>query len=665
MSFSIQVYKSTGALTRVPVLVPGTLTIEPSTWSAVAKGGMWDAEIAISGPLDELTGLTSWLGYMVEIINANGTPVWWGDIVTVEITAGGLRRGISLDRMANRIALRYAQKQPGGGTASVDTGWSDDTLSQAAYGIWERRITPERPLTANEATAMQATALATLASPHYTLAPDSGQQGATLYCTGYWQRTKRQYLTELRGLEQHIADGTPYPFGIGVTSSSIAFSRRAKCIAQLNGYFANIGNSYKVKVTGASNAGNNTTYTVTGTDDRDPVVYSSTAVTFAPADDITDANGGLAFIQNDDLFQITGSAGNSGTQIMSKAGSVHVEISGGYWGGSITSEAAGPTVNFYRGNQVTVTPTPAVNERASATITATVVGQKYYQTFTLSSNAGSWTVDTIEIRLQRFGGPVDNVQIELYTDNAGAPNTLLKSATVAADDIPLSMDWVAFNFDNAQVLAYGTTYGLVISRTGANDWDDYYMLDMDIAGGYSGGSCKVYDGASYLSAAADLIFRVLGGVDTGTQAQNVLEAESWPAVIAATSGVVSNQYRDGELRAYDELEALLDTGTSAGARLLANVTPSRGVIIASKPDKSTAAWAWQDNNRLTDLFGQDAEPGLLPAGEWVKLGNASNLGPWAALSPVFIERAEYDANSGWSLEPENAADPFDTGAVQG
>lgn len=664
MSFSIQVFQPTGALTRVPVLVPGTLTIEPSAWSKVAKGGMWDAEIAISGPLDELTGLTSWLGYMVEIINDRGTPVWWGDIVTVEITAGGLRRGISLDRMANRVMLRYAQKQPGGGTVSVDTDWLDDTLSQAAYGIWERRITPERPLTANEATAMQATALATLASPHYTLAPDSGQQGAKLYCQGYWQRTKRQYLTELRGLEQHNASGTAYPFGIGVTSSSIAFSSRAKCIAQINGYFANIGNAYKVKITGAGVAGNNTTYTVTGTDDRAAVVYSSTGVTFAPADDITDANGGLAFIENDDLFQVTGSAANSGTQIMSKSGSVHVEISGGYWGGSISSEAAGPTVNFYRGNQITVTPTPT-NERASASITATVVGQKYYQTFTLAADAGSWTVDTIEIRLQRFGGPADSVKIELYTDNAGAPNTLLKSATVAADNIPLTMDWVAFDFDNAQALAYGTTYGLVVSRTGANDWDDYYMIDMDITGGYSGGSCKVYDGASYLSAAADMIFRILGGVDTGTQAQNVLEAQSWPAVIAATSGVVSNQYRDGELRAYDELEALLDTGTSAGARLLAQVTKARGVSISSKPDKSTAAWAWQDNNRLTDLFGQEAEPGYLPAGEWVKLGNASNLGPWAALSPVFIERAEYDANSGWSLEPEGAADPFDTGATQG
>ena len=662
--FSIRVYQPTGVSSRLPMLVPGSLDVQPATWSKIAKGGMWDAEIAVTGPLDELTGLTAWLGYMVEIVNERGTPVWWGDIQTVEITAGGLRRGISLDRMANRVMLRYAEKQPGGGTASVDTTWLDETFSQAAYGIWERRITPERPLTANEATAMRATALATLASPHYTLAPDNGQQGARLYCTGYWQRNKRVYHTELRGLEEHVADGTAYPFGLGVTSSSIAFSTRAKAIASINGYFKNIDSDYKVRITGTSEAGNSQLYTVTGTDDRDAVVYSSTAVTFSASDDISDANGGLAFIANDDLFQITGSTGNSGTHIMDKAGAVAVEVNGTYHGGGITNESTGPTVNFYRGNQLTVTPTP-YNEHAGASVTATVAGQRYYQTFTLSADAGTWTVDTIEIRLQRIGGPTDNVQIALYTDSAGSPGSLLKSAQVAADDIPLEMEWVAFDFDNAQALTYGTTYGLVVSRTGANDWDDYYMIDMDLYGGYSGGSCKVYDGVSYLAAAADMLFRVLGGVDTGTQAGDILESQSWPSVLETTTSVVSNQYRDGELLAYDELETLLDGGTSTGVRLIADVTMTRGVIISSKPDKSTARWAWQDNNRLTDLYGQDAEPGYLPAGEWVRLGNASNLGPWAALSPVFIERAEYSPSSGWNLEPENAADPFDTGAVQG
>jgi hypothetical protein len=672
MTFSIRVYRPTGASSREPALVPASLDVRPLSWDAVAKGGYWSAEIPIYGPLDELTGLTSWLGYNVEIVNDRGTIVWCGDVTTVEITAGGLRKGITLDRMANRVQLRYSQKQTGGGVESVDTAWTDDTLSQAAYGVWERRITPERDLMTNEATAMQATALATLANPHYTLAPDSGEQSARLICSGYWQRNKREYHYEARGLAEHNTSGTAYPLGLGiVASTAIAFANRASTITAILGYFKNFASDMRVKVTGASVSGNNQTYTVTGTDDRDAATYVSSAVTFSPADDVVDANGGLGHIQNDDVFRITiaGSATtNPGTHIMNKAGAVAVEVSGSYHA-TIVSEAAGPAVTFWTGNSIKVTPTPA-DERAGVdgggTITATVWGQRYYQTFSHAAGA-LWTVDTVELRLRKVGSPADNVTVQLYTDSAGAPNTLLKTATVAAASIPTEMDWVSFDFDNLQQLTSGTTYGLVVSRSGANSPTDYYEIDLDESAGYASGTCTAYDGAAYqaLSPACDMVFRVLGGIDTGQQIANILEAQSWTTFDTVTTSVVSNQYRNGELPAFDELETLLDTGTSAGVRLLARTTPTRGAVVYAKTDKSTARYAWQDGAKLTDLFGQDAEPGTLPAGEWVKLGDAATLGPWAALSPAFVERAEYNANSGWSLEPEGAADPFDTGTVQG
>lgn len=672
-SFSIRVYRPTGASSREPVLVPASLDVQPQNWAAVAKGGMWDADIAITGPIDELAGLTAWLGFQVEIINSNGTAVWWGDIQTVEIVSNGVRKGISLDRMANRVQLRYSQKQTGGGVESVDTAWTDNALSQTAYGVWERRITPERDMTTNEATALQATALNTLSEPHYTLAPDAGQQSARLLCTGYWQRNKREYHYEARGLVEHNTSGTAYPLGVGiVASTTIAFSNRASSITRVLGGFENFDSDWRVKITGASVGGNNQTYTITGTDDRDAVTYTSTAVTFSPADDIRDANGGLAFIENDDVFRLTiaGSATtNPGTHIMDKAGATAVEVNGTYHGATIVSEAAGPLCTFYRGNYIKVTPAPA-NEKTGAdgggTVTATVWGQRYYQTFAHAAGA-VWTVDTVELRLRKVGSPSDNVQVQLYTDSAGSPNTLLKTATVAAASIPNELNWVAFDFDNLQLLSSGVTYGLVVSRSGANSPTDYYEIDIDDAAGYAAGTCTAYDGAAYqtLSPACDMVFRVLGGIDTGQQAANILEAQSWTSFDTVTTGVVSNQYRDGELTAYDELETLLDGGTSAGVRLLAQSTRERGAVIYAKQDKTTARYAWQGGDRLTDLFGQDAEPGILPAGEWVKLGDVATLGPWAALSPAYIERAEYSANSGWSLEPEGAADPFDTGVEQG
>ena len=224
---------------------------------------------------------------------------------------------------------------------------------------------------------------------------------------------------------------------------------------------------------------------------------------------------------------------------MDKAGATAVEVSASLHGTTIVSEAAGPLCTFYRGNYIKVTPTPA-NERTGidggGTITATVWGQRYYQTFTAPTAV--WTVDTVEIRLRKVGSPADNITVQLYSDNAGSPNTLLKSTTVAAASIPTEMDWVAFDFDNLQLLTGGATYGLVVSRSGANSPTDYYEIDLDDAAGYANGTCTAYDGAAYqtMSPVCDMVFRVLGGIDTGQQAANILEAQSWTAFDTVTTG---------------------------------------------------------------------------------------------------------------------------------
>ena len=54
-----------------------------------------------------------------------------------------------------------------------------------------------------------------------------------------------------------------------MASNLIAFSNRASSISAVLGYFANFDSDWRVKITGASVGGNNQTYTITGTDDRD------------------------------------------------------------------------------------------------------------------------------------------------------------------------------------------------------------------------------------------------------------------------------------------------------------------------------------------------------------------------------------------------------------
>jgi hypothetical protein len=661
-TFTIRVYQPDGT----PVMVPGSLGVQPQAWSGVARGGAWDADIAVFGGLEELAGLTAWLGNRLEILNADGAPVWWGDVAAVEVTANGTRRGISLDRMANRVQVRYAQPQPGGSASSADTTWAENTLSQASYGVWERRISPARAMSAAEATNYRTTALATLSEPHYTLAADGGETQAHIYCTGYWQRTKRLYYSQPAGLVQHVESGEAAPLGLGFTSSAVAFVARTDEIHSIAGYLTNFQADYRIRVSGAAQAGNNGAWLIDrGGDDRTPVAYTSNNVTFSANDDILDANSGLAFIENDDAFTVSGASNaiHNGTQLMDKAGATAVEANNTYRGGNFTSEA-GATITFSRGNKVKVTGA-LTNEQAGNSVTVTAWGQKHYQPFTLPTS-GSWTAATVEIRLRRVGGPTDGVIVQLCDDSAGVPGTVLDSATVAADDIPLEMGWVAFDLSNADTLTYGGTYGLTVARTGANHQSNYYEIDLDAGATYSGGALKQWDGATWQtpSPAADMVFRVLGAQDTGTQMANTLDAQGWAGVDVAATGVESNQYRDGETRTIDELDALLDMGTSAGLRLCARVQAGRVVQIYERPDKSLARWSYQ-GGRLFDLFGQAAPDGFLPAGEWVQLGDAAGLGPWARLSPVFVERAEYRAGGGLTIEPEGMADMYDTGVMQG
>ncbi|MBP8291332.1 MAG: hypothetical protein KAX65_01090 [Caldilineaceae bacterium] len=660
--FGIVVYGALGA----PLLIPAGLGVEPLSWSAVDVGGMWDAEIAVRGGLPELAGLTAWLGCRLEIVNGNGTAVWWGDVATVEITADGVRRGVSLERLANRVQVRYAQRAAGGAVAAADTAWMGDEFSQADYGIRERRISPERAMTAAEAESYRATALAALREPHYTLAPDAGETAARLYCTGDWQRLKHRYYVEPAGLVAHVASGTAAPLGLGFTSNKVAFVAYTDQMHSIAGYFAGFKAGYRVRVAGAAQAGNNGAWLLdSGNDDRTAASYTSTAVTFSPNDDIADANGGLGFLDVNDVFTISGTDSNNGTHLVAKAGAAAIEVSAAYHGGLIASESAGDTAVFSRGNLAKVVG-GLINEGVGANVTVTAWGQKHYQPFALPS-LESWTAASVEIRLRRVGGPVDGVIVQLVADNAGVPGTVLDSATVAADDIPLEMGWVTFVLANTAALNYGTAYGLTVARTGANDPANYYEIDLDAGATYGGGALRQWEGAAWQTPdpAASLIFRVLGAKDSGLQVQALVQAQGWAMLVEADySNVLSNQWRDGETRAFDEAAALLAMGTRGGRRLLARVGRNRAAGIYERPLKEFARWVLR-GARLYDLFGQEAEAGYLPAGEWVQLGDADALGPWARLSPVFAERATWQAGTGLSIEPEGTADMYDSGVMQG
>lgn len=657
MPFSVRVYDRNNNA----VQVPANVRLSPAQWTAEATGGPSSATIALSGDAQSMMGLATWLAYRVEIVS-DGTAVWWGEVDAVRVTTGGIEREMTLDGMANRVKVLYSTAVAGGGVEAAETDWVEDATSIAKYGKREMVYSARGNMTATQATALQARLLATGKDPQRRLQfTDSDEQAAgAIQCRGYWQRLNDVYFRQLAGLEEHNTDGgTAIPVGLGFQSAYLAFvdAGSKKLIQECFGKFKYFGDypDLKIYITGV--AYNGGTKTVASGDNREPVAYTST-IAVEPNDDLFDANNGLSFLATDDVYWLDAPPGNfsgnvSGARRVKTTGISHIEVSPG-WNSGYGFD--GPnTATIYRGNGVTIT-TDVANEAPNGTTveTVTAYGQRVYQTFALGYN-DTWTVNAIELRARAVGSPADNLRVRLYTDNAGAPGTLLEQATLAGSSLTDSVEWVSFAFTNTTALTYGTTYGLVIDRTGTMDALNFYEVEIDADAGYSRGALALHDGTTYQPATGDLIFRCLGATDTATQISGVVSAagiEIDTTLVESLSAIYALQYRGDDERAMSIIDDLLAQGTAAGGRLLATTVSGQIVRIYAQPTATSRLWVWRDGE-LRAAAGAPALPGWLPVGVWVHLDDVLLTGVWAGLSPLFVERASFQPGKGWTLEAEN------------
>ncbi|HHY57695.1 MAG TPA: hypothetical protein GYA08_19900 [Chloroflexi bacterium] len=655
--FSVRVYDRNNNAVQIPAGV----RLAPSQWAAEATGGPSSATIALSGDAQSMMGLATWLAYRIEIVS-DGTAVWWGEVDAVRVTTGGIEREMTLDGMANRVKVLYSTVVAGGGVEAAEIDWVEDATSIAKYGKRELVHSARGNMTATQAAALQARLLATGKDPQRRLQFADSDEQATgeIQCRGYWRRLNDVYFRQLAGLEEHNpSGGTAIPVGLGFTSAYLGFidASSKKLICEATGALLHVGEYDGLKFVVAGTALNNGIKTVSSGDGREPVSYSSDLISLGADDDLYDGGKGLEFIATDDMIYVSGAAHteNNGARRVKTTGISHIEVSPGWNSGFRDSGGSGPTITILRGNNVTIAE-DVTNEapNGSTVETVTAYGQRVYQTFALGYN-DTWTVNAIELRARAVGAPSDNLRVSLYTDSAGAPGTLLEQATLAGSSLTDSVEWVSFAFANTTALAYGTTYGLVIDRTGAMDADDFYEVEIDTDAGYSRGALALYDGTAYQSATGDLIFRVLGATDTATQITDVVSAagiEIDTTLVESASAIYALQYRGDDERAMSIIDDLLAQGTSTGGRLLATTVSGQIVRIYAQPVATSRLWVWRDGT-LQAAAGAPALPGWLPVGVWVHLDDVLLTGVWAGLSPLFVERASYQPGKGWTLGAEN------------
>jgi hypothetical protein len=650
------------------IFVPNTFVIVPQWYSAAAIGGPDAADIQIGGPLMELWQLWRWLGYRVIIRNRHYSPVWWGRVEEALIHTNTSQIGLSIKNMRNRVKVVYTKAEDTT-IVSRETSWAEDAESVSAFG-YQELIASQGNMSDSAATAYQAALLAAIGKPTASESPGDDLGAATLRCAGWWRTLGYRYYSQARGKVGHEVYGNADQIvgqGLPATANDIGFAPSGK-ISSLQGKLARFEAGHSITISGSSS--NNVSQKIVDVNDIAPHTLTSTTISFDSNDDIRDTtNEALGFVEVDDFIAVSGNSvsGNNIVYIVRSADSDHITVHPK----SVTTDAAGDTVSILRGNSIEADAQFTREFPHPSYATAIVVhGQKVAQSFGLTSNV-SWTAASVVLSVRKVGNPTDNLVVGLYTNSAGAPGTLIESASLSGSTISKNTAEVTWTLANSNTLSYGVLYWLQISRSGANDYDDFYVVEVDEDAAYAGGTLLLYTGSAWVARDpnASLIFKILGAEETTTQISNIiLEKGQFLAGldILSTASIKTNQYRDEVNTALDEIQALLDLGTSTGRRLLATVTAERYVRIQEQAARdATTLYLRASDGRLLFASGAPVEHGQLPVGHWVERADIPQpIGAIYKLSPAFLERAQFNcADGALALEWQGMPDAWNLEGV--
>lgn len=658
---------------------PTTLDLTVQRYSASAIGGYDQAEVSVAGPKSLLWEALRWLRYYAVIRNRNQTKVWAGFITGAVINTGGRQIGKSLEGMANRIAVAYSYDDITGQSSRGTTDWADDDDSQSRYGVKEL-LQSQSDIEAPQAEGQRDQALDMLSSPVSTIDITDGDIGGTLTLTGIWATLDWKLYNQPGGVERHDTSGNfEHILGWGMSSNVVGFEGSQDKLHDLYGRMKELRKDDWLVISGAANGGNNGTFAISQaasivdeTATTTYVNYTHATIGFDANDDITDNLSGLGFVGAYELLNVSGSASAGNNRYYfakSDLAAGHITVSPT----TVATSAASPsiTVTIEQGHSVGL-DAALTTEFPANTILVEALGKKIAQSFTLSVNL-NFTVAEVYIRARVVGSPVDSLSVALYSNSSGSPGSALETVTVLGSTLSEEMNWRKFTFANTYTLAYGTTYWLVVSRTGSNTTDAFYMVDLDEEEGYTGGAIKLWDGSAWVARAwgtpaksADMPFQVWGNQRTTGQISDILSSAGQfvdTIDVQADSLISSRQFRDQDQTARTELETLMKAGVAGGRRLLSSVSPERVVSVFEEPVyNSDISPLLTDTGELLDQSGGLWEQGRLPHGRWATLtGIPTNVDDFVGLSPVFIEHAEYDCTSGKisTLTPKGAENPWD------
>ena len=632
------------------VLALPDIQIVPTHWGAAATGGPEYAILEVYGPEAALWNCLDWLRYGVEIINGQGQAVWWGYVEGVGLDTPSVSVSLSLDDMANSIKVEYGEGS---------TGYGEDAGSIAEYGRKQRVLSVD-PVLSNSVSQRQDAELASSQQPRPVQDIRRNEQAkATLRCVGWLKTLSWLYYSRADGLVEYVGTGsTEQIWGRGVTGSEFWFAAQSRLINDTDMNLYDFEKVMRIIVTGS--ASNNTTYTVaTGTTQgpagltTSPVNFSGQTAFLASGDPAT-----LAWMAAGDRIHITGTASNNGWFLVTERGASYASM---YVKFAETFVGEGPVSPvMWRGHSIALEETPT-EEKPGASVTIVVDGSQVGQQFVPAS---SWTASQGSVKLRKVGAPSDSVTLTIRSDSGGAPVwPPLATSTVVAASISSNSAWTEFVFASPVALTGGTTYWLVVNRSGSNDMDDYYTIAVDEDAGYGAGYLRMWSGAAWVARPVDasMIFRVEGVEATTAQIAEIVDVAGQfltGTTLDDASGIDTLQFRDGIVDALTELGDLLTLGTSNARRLLCAVDRDRSLRVREEPAYTgTPDYVRYLDGQITTPQGVALSPGEVPAGVWLRVDTPIPPGQGVNVDPtlLFVERCEYNvAGMEYNITPRGA-----------
>lgn len=682
-----------GADAEIPA--PADVKFSVEVYSATETGGKSGATINATGSRESIAQLLDYIAQGVRIYDDSGDEVWWGTVTEVSAVLGSWAAGVSLDGMANAIAAAYTTTDPNATVSASSRGttaYQEDSLSIQEYG----RLQLMKTLTnttkaAAEAHVARELAIRSVPVPVWERVPsansgDDQTASATIECAGWQYRLSRRYYSApaLQSTNERSKDDQK----LSIDPGKAQYRYVTGTTEIVEDITVNLGCS--TTTTNQAQKGYFTWVAPTVGPYAMPLATRSMSLKMAKVGAPTDT-WNVVFTTDEAATNViatltfnsaTLNTGHTWTKLTLPTGGIDGILPGVTYYAHISRTGALSDTNYVR-----LTATTALNNVNSIfrvwngtawvvttggdrdlmyeielqpndltiDIGAVAAREKTYQTY-VPPVAGDASVGEVRLELSKIGAPLDGVLIDLCRMDGplGTPGTVLHTVTVAATAVTSSAREIVFT-PTAWPANTNTPHGLVIRRSGTLDPINYVRVHVKPTTNATI-TLATLNGSTWSTRTdQDAVFKVMFVHETTRQIADIVASVGVPFIRSVlleggiASGIYTSPYQSGDRDALSIINALIGIGTSAGKRLLWEITSGYILRIFTEPNVEQVYYYMHDDGSMQLPSGGETSKSRCPVAVWIKLhGNV----PQAISSSrilrsmvQFVKRAEYRPGS--------------------